>query len=103
MGEYYSNYLKHYGVKGMKWGVRKADKYLSKSKTYRMYADDYDPSNYTVKLSAKERSKLQAKSDKFRKKADDMESKARQEVSAEYKNILTKPKARSTEATMNAM
>lgn len=73
--------LYHYGVKGMKWGVRryekKASKARAKAKEYKMYADDYDPKNYTVKLKDKERSNLQAKSNKFRKMSNAENRKAR--------------------------
>lgn len=32
--------LKHYGVKGMKWGVRKADEYAAKSKAAKKFGDN---------------------------------------------------------------
>lgn len=73
--------LYHYGVKGQKWGVRryekKASKARAKAKEYKMYSDDYNSKNYTVKLKDKERAKLQANSDKYRKKANAENRKAR--------------------------
>ena len=42
--EYYenSNELQHYGVKGMKWGVRRAEKYTKKANIARISADEWD-------------------------------------------------------------
>ena len=65
--------LYHHGIKGMKWGVRRTEAQLRKARgnlrTYENYADDYDPKNYTVKLSNKERAKLQGQHDKYRSMA----------------------------------
>lgn len=76
--------LYHYGVVGMKWGKRRAaargqsytytshstKKYNKKAKEYKNYAEDYDPKNYTSKLSDKKRAKLQRKSEQNRAKSD---------------------------------
>lgn len=76
--------LYHYGIVGMKWGKRRAaargqsytytshstKKYNKKAKEYKNYAEDYDPKNYTSKLSDRKRTKLQRKSDQNRAKAD---------------------------------
>ena len=60
---YNDNYLAHYGVIGMKWGVHRAKKNKEKAAQYKRYADDYDPKGYSVKLSDKERAKAQRKKD----------------------------------------
>ena len=72
----YPNYLAHYGVLSMKWGVHRAKKASEKAAMYKRYADDYKVSDYTTKLSSKEqtkmnttRSKLLAKSTKYANKA----------------------------------
>lgn len=91
--EYNENYLAHYGIKGMKWGHRKAQRYENKAEIYRSYADDYDPKNYTVKLSDKERNKLQVKQSKFNEKAEKMDVKAR--IDREGKDDVKKLKAAS--------
>ena len=55
------NELYHHGVKGMKWGHRKAQKYFDKAQTHRSYAEDYDPKNALYKMSDKKRAKMQKK------------------------------------------
>lgn len=37
-----SNYLEHYGVKGMKWGVRRAEKKAERNRRYEKQFDKYD-------------------------------------------------------------
>ena len=68
--------LYHYGVLGMKWGKRRARKLTEKAQEHRRYADDLDPKNYTVKLSVKERAKLQSEKRAELAKAEKLEKKA---------------------------
>lgn len=65
MWTYNYNYeLYHYGVKGMKWGVRRAEKYSSKAGSLRTRADEFE-----AKGNAKKAASLRKKADKFTEKS----------------------------------
>ena len=70
--------LYHWGVKGMKWGVRKANRYRARSAAIRTKADEFDDAANTAE---KHRLNLQARhyrrnALKNRRKADDLDRKA---------------------------
>lgn len=90
---YNDNYLAHYGVIGMKWGIRRAEKNKEKAARYKRYADDYDPKGYTVKLSDKERAKAKRKKDAALAKSKKYASRA--------KAIEQKHKDRTSSKTYN--
>lgn len=81
---YYNDYLQHYGVPGMKWGVRRASKLQTKADAYRRKAAQYDPSNSTRKLSTRKQAKLQSKMDAANAKADKYQAKANKKVEKRY-------------------
>ena len=73
---YYDPYLAHYGVKGMKWGVRRAERNREKARMHRRFADDYDPSQSTVKLSNRQRARMTRNRNKELAKAQKYEDRA---------------------------
>ena len=63
MSEYfiYNGELYHHGVKGMKWGVRRAKKYEAKAEKYRSRAKEYNDPIKSSKYNAKaENAKVKA-------------------------------------------
>lgn len=80
----HDNYIRHYGVLGMKWGVRRSEKALEKAAQHRRNAKDYDSKQSLAKLSDKQRAKMTknrnkelALAKKEEQKAKDIEKKHR--------------------------
>ena len=70
--------LYHYGVPGMKWGVRKADRYRARATVARKKAEELDEVADTSgsKIESLYLKRMAAKN---RRKADDLDIKARKE------------------------
>lgn len=66
------NELIHYGVPGMKWGVRKQQAYLKKSSTAKNKAKEYDSAAKTAKSGGdvKRANRFSKKAERSRKLAD---------------------------------
>lgn len=73
--------LYHYGVPGMKWGVRKAEKYRSKASTARKMSKLYeDMGNDAEKQGSKFNTRKYRNTAKaYERRADKMDRKAKQE------------------------
>ena len=90
---YNDNYLAHYGVIGMKWGVRRAEKNKEKARMHKRFADDYDPKKSLVKLSDREKARMSknrakelAKAKKYEARAKKIEQKHKDRTSAKTYN-----------------
>jgi hypothetical protein len=74
-----TNELYHHGVKGMKWGVRRAKRYIRKAQTARRSADEWDEiAGYAeARGNNKAASSYRSNAAKDRRDADTYENKAR--------------------------
>lgn len=78
--------LYHYGVPGMKWGVRRAAKLQAKANMHRDWAKDYDPKDYIGRkpLSEKAKAKMKKAYDRNMATADKYQQKANAKVAKRY-------------------
>lgn len=77
-----NNELYHYGVKGMKWGVRKSDKYKAKARLARESADEWDEmAGYAeAKGKIKRATKFRSYAEQDRRNADSYDKRALGEI-----------------------